>query len=216
MSWPPALILPHPWPDNLLPKPKNRPDVFYQLKSFRAPYLPAQYPYRSLPQRNAHNIQYFLFTGLGPPPNDIGYPGDIYMDSTKHMYALYGRMQNQWAPWTGILSSARKPRRIANLLVHPNLPGFYLWCKGNDITWLSHHDISKNVSKRTIDLSAGTIDVNTLVAITENTMFRGQKRKLSDAAMLFDENTLKKRSKILEEGQTPATNDDGKFQELSC
>lgn len=216
MSQPPALQrLPHPWLDNSWPKSKDRPDIFYQLKSFLAPYLPAQYPYKPLPQRNAQKIHYFLFTGFGLPPNDIGYPGDIYMDSTGHTYALYGRMKNHWEPWTGILSTAGKMRRIANLIGHPNFPGFYLWCKGNNIAWLSYHDISKNTRKRAnMHLSAGSIDVTALVARTEDNIYRGHKRK-SDAAMLFDENTLKKRSKTVAEGQTPAPDDNGMFYEFT-
>ncbi|KIM88084.1 hypothetical protein PILCRDRAFT_85409 [Piloderma croceum F 1598] len=55
-------------------------------------------------------------------------------------------------------------------------------------------------------LSTGSIDVTALVARTEDNIYRGHKRK-SDAAMLFDENTLKKRSKTVEEGQTPAPDD---------
>jgi hypothetical protein len=201
MSQSPALQrLPHPWLDNSRPKPHNRPDVFFQLKSFYVKFLPLQYPYRPCPlSSTGQKIHYFLLSGSGPPPGDIGYPGDIYRDMTTQVYDLYACLRDGWVPWTGISASDSSSVEARRLLAHPNFPRHYLWCEGLNITWVAHKRLCQDANKRGVDLSVSFLRVGGLVPQTETFMWPGQKRKWEESENSTEGNELQKKIKIPDE-----------------
>jgi hypothetical protein len=80
-------------------------------------------------------IPYHEWRGQGRPPNDIGYPGDIYVDLTPGKYSLYGRTKSGWVPWTGLNFEKW------HLVAHPHLDDRFLFCGESDIKWYSYDAI---------------------------------------------------------------------------
>jgi hypothetical protein len=62
---------------------------------------------------------------MGPPPHEIGKPGDIYVDNSSELPALYGRDQIRWVVWPG-------PELFFR---HPTLEDRFLWCSEERIAW---------------------------------------------------------------------------------
>ena len=61
------------------------------------------------------------FRGLGSPALNLGQPGDIYIDITPGLHALYARYTESWLLWPG-------PNNVSNLLRHPLHSDRCLWC----------------------------------------------------------------------------------------
>ena len=61
------------------------------------------------------------FRGLGSPGLNIGQPGDIYIDITPGLHALYARYPESWILWPGANDAS-------NLLRHPLHSDRCLWC----------------------------------------------------------------------------------------
>ena len=61
------------------------------------------------------------FRGLGSPGLDIGQPGDIYIDITPGLHALYARYPESWLLWPG-------SNDASNLVLHPLHSSRCLWC----------------------------------------------------------------------------------------
>lgn len=61
------------------------------------------------------------FRGLGSPGSNLGQPGDIYIDITPGLHALYARYPKSWLLWPG-------PNDASNLLRHPLRNDRCLWC----------------------------------------------------------------------------------------
>jgi hypothetical protein len=78
-------------------------------------------------------IHHLIIEGQGPPPDDIGNPGDIYFDYIHsdivnfEKLVLYARMKHSWELWVG--------KDLKNLLQHPHLPNYFLWHKKRDFGW---------------------------------------------------------------------------------
>ncbi|RDB26243.1 hypothetical protein Hypma_006335 [Hypsizygus marmoreus] len=77
---------PSPWLDNPEPKSELYPDLTARLKCFtnrrrKMNKGEGKWPYRLYPP-DPTKILFFEFRGYGPPPKDIGNPGDIYVDLT--------------------------------------------------------------------------------------------------------------------------------------
>jgi hypothetical protein len=64
------------------------------------------YEYRPVP--------FFEFRGSGAPPADLGTPGDVYIDLTPDVHALYCRSEEDWARWAGPAEAATEQ------LCHPH------------------------------------------------------------------------------------------------
>ena len=64
---------------------------------------------------------------MGPPPHEIGRPGDIYVDNSSESLAIYGRDKVRWVIWPGPGLFFR----------HPTLEDRYLWCSEDRIAWYS-------------------------------------------------------------------------------
>ncbi|KII84007.1 hypothetical protein PLICRDRAFT_58137 [Plicaturopsis crispa FD-325 SS-3] len=108
----PSFDLPLPWRDNPIPTSNIQPGVHIELKtSHIAPGMvlwpPPGYPYRVelgfRPDKRkgsgVYNVLFYEMRGRGPPPGDIGYPGDIYLDLTPGAYALYFRGTAEWTQY---------------------------------------------------------------------------------------------------------------------
>jgi hypothetical protein len=194
--------LPLPWLDNPAPTSCIQLGITRELKTFRVNkwYFPTHYPYRMHgPQiRGSHTqirtVPFFLFGGLGSPPNDIGYPGDIYRDTTARDYTLYARFKNTWVPWTGVATAGEPIHEHSNLLHHPNLTAHFLWCTDSGITWMWCEEILKDASNRCIGLPASLFDVNALLAQSGWPGQATRKRKNNPETTMENERT--KKSKI--------------------
>ena len=78
--------------------------------------------------------------GLGPPGLDIGLPGDIYIDITPGLHALYARYPENWLLWPGPKDASTRA-----LLLHPRQSGRCLWCL-DSVGWFLPRNIK--VSQR--------------------------------------------------------------------
>ena len=109
---------PWPWGEKPLPESVRRQQIKFCY--FRADtYPPSTFPGGPIP------TTYLRFSGIGPPPNEVGRPGDIYVDSSPESLALYGRGQLSWLIWPG----------PGLLFRHPTLDDRYLWCSEQRIAW---------------------------------------------------------------------------------
>lgn len=150
-----APSLSHSTKSNLLPHPCNRsskhpssliqPSITCELKTFVVETLPAGYPYETYqPSQKTYtkyHIPFFQFSGRGPPPLDVGHPGDIFIDSTPGANALYMRSSTDWVLWS---DPHPDDRRVTTslLICHPAFvnehEGRYLWCSNKSIfSWYS-------------------------------------------------------------------------------
>ncbi|KII83352.1 hypothetical protein PLICRDRAFT_58426 [Plicaturopsis crispa FD-325 SS-3] len=99
--------LPMPWIDNPTPTSKIQPGIQVRLKTAK---IPTDDPcldfdtitneffkiYRPFSPDNSI-IHFFEFRGQGPPPSDVGYPGDVYFDlKPDQKHRLYRRNCQRW------------------------------------------------------------------------------------------------------------------------
>ncbi|RDB26244.1 hypothetical protein Hypma_006334 [Hypsizygus marmoreus] len=124
--------LPNPWLDNPRPSSELYPNVVRRLKKFknkkktmRSPRSP--WPYRQYP-KDGDVVLFFEYRGYGMPPDDIGLPGDIYLDLTTFgasphlLYSYHGSCGWICTTWSPDLSTTR-----FSLARHPLLKDRYLW-----------------------------------------------------------------------------------------
>ena len=93
-------------------------------------------------------IPYHEWRGQGSPPNDVGYPGDVYINMTPGKYSLYGRTNKGWVIWNGLCYEKWQ------LVPHPHLDDRYLFCSETDIKWYSLHAIRTVRRQRDNSLSS--------------------------------------------------------------
>ena len=120
---------------NPYPQSALQSGIHCRRTTFYARNVPTSFPYET--QRNtvtdAVQIYHLIFDGQGPPPDDIGDPGDIYFDHLNsdilhfQKLVLYARMDHSWKQWCG--------RDINNLLQHPYLPKYFLWQDKDHFAW---------------------------------------------------------------------------------
>jgi hypothetical protein len=138
---------PPPWLSNPYPKSTQQPGITRLNKKFRHHWplgMEASYPYEYFPLDDT--VHYFEFRGEGPPPSDIGYPGDIYIDLTEGSPAVYAMGITEWVLWHGHLSCKaghRDPREIKPFS-HPLLRDRILWCSEKTVMWYSRDTIRKD------------------------------------------------------------------------
>ncbi|KAF7354609.1 hypothetical protein MSAN_01374200 [Mycena sanguinolenta] len=102
------------------PRSRLKPDTVFRLKYIKMAWeaIPGRYPYVLPSIEGLYNdkflpVPYFEFHGAGAPPADIGTPGDVYIDITRGVQALYARSEEDWSRWTPCA-----PRE--QLLCHPH------------------------------------------------------------------------------------------------
>jgi hypothetical protein len=76
------------------------------------------------------------FRGLGSPGLNIGQPGDIYIDITPGLHALYARYSESWLLWPG-------SNDVSRLLRHPLYSDRCLWCH-TTIGWFHPRHVRVN------------------------------------------------------------------------
>jgi hypothetical protein len=93
-----------------------------------------------------HTVYYYEIRGLGPPPNDIGYPGDVYIDMTPGSPAIYAMGNDEWTIWHGHIKHLVGPRGRYEPLgfPHPLLRDRFLWCSDKSVVWYSRDSIRKD------------------------------------------------------------------------
>jgi hypothetical protein len=112
-----------------------QPGIRYRHYSFSVQGVPADFPYATQPSEgnSGAQIHHLVFDGQGPPPDDIGDPGDIYFDYLNsdtikfEKLALFARMEHSWSQWPG--------KDLQNLLQHPHLPNYFLWQNKQEFWW---------------------------------------------------------------------------------
>lgn len=73
-------------------------------------------------------VNYYGFTGIGPPPQGLGESGDLYVDENPDTMELYARDANfEWRAWSGPHS----------LHTHPNSEDWCLWPSANGFAWFT-------------------------------------------------------------------------------
>jgi hypothetical protein len=108
------------WPWGEKPPPESVRRQQIKSRHFRGDtYPPSTFPGGPIP------TSYVRFSGIGPPPNEVGRPGDIYVDNSPESLGLYGRHQLKWLIWPG----------PGLLFRHPTLDDRYLWCSEQQIAW---------------------------------------------------------------------------------
>jgi len=88
-------LKPLPW---LSPPPESQiqSSLVVELKWFNAPQvMPDDYPFRLNPDKPLI-VPFFEWHGRGSPPDDIGYPGDVYLDLTPDHLGLYAYTTDKW------------------------------------------------------------------------------------------------------------------------
>src|SRR5882762_6426239 len=108
------------WPWGNVPTPES----VHQQKITSQLFRGDTFPPAILPTAPI-TTSYCRLSGLGPPPSDIGRPGDIYLDKSPKSFALYGRDQMEWSIWPGPQS----------LFKHPTIHDRCLWCSVERIAW---------------------------------------------------------------------------------
>lgn len=123
--------LPNPWLDDPVPKSIIQPGITATLQFFSHDVKELErYLYR-LGGNNESQVVYYEYLGMGPPPRDIGYPGDIYIDTTPDAEAAYGRGFWGWS----------EPASSSDLAVHPQIVGRFLWCTAREVGWFLKMDV---------------------------------------------------------------------------
>ena len=79
------------------------------------------------------------YRGLGSPGSNLGQPGDIYIDITPELHALYARYPERWMLWPG-------PNDVTNLLRHPLHTDRCLWCH-TTIGWIHTRNARVNTGE---------------------------------------------------------------------
>ena len=126
------------------PKPTSASPIpfVYERRHFTVKTLPDSFPYEVI-RDNGLQIHYFEFRGQGPPPADLGYPGDVWLNVRPGELSLYARTLNEWVIWPG----PRKAKK--QMFEHPLVPGRYLWCTRKHVLWYTCDGIRKSASLQT-------------------------------------------------------------------
>ena len=126
------------------PKPTSASPIpfVYERRHFTIKTLPDSFPYEVI-HDNGLQIHYFEFRGQGPPPADLGYPGDVWLNVRPGELSLYARTLGDWVIWPG----PRKAKK--QMFEHPLVPGRYLWCTRKHVLWYTCDGIRKSASLQT-------------------------------------------------------------------
>jgi hypothetical protein len=140
--------LPNPWLDNPTPVSKEYPEIQFRLKDFHNSTRLMHARGRTWPYRlhlfDEAMIMFFEFRGYGPPPDDVGHPGDVYIDLTRSIgspYLLYVHGLDQWdcVDWSSDPDQSSFP-----VPKHPLLKDRFLsGTKGKQFSWVTQETLYK-------------------------------------------------------------------------
>lgn len=139
--------LPNPWLDNPTPKSQQYPGIQFRLKNFVSHNLNMRVPESSWPYRlyREARILFYEFRGYGPPPADVGFPGDIYLDLTYYpgsgnlLYWFEGE-------WTCCNWSSNPNTTLFQTQKHPLLTDRFLWgSEKRGFTWATYQTLRRNL-----------------------------------------------------------------------
>ena len=98
------------------------------------------------PTRKKLSNPYDEWHGVGPPPPQLGVPGDVYIDTTEGQEELYAKdidcflSENGtggWTRWKG-------PTTAKKAIKHPSVVSRYLECNGRMVGWVSERQLTVN------------------------------------------------------------------------
>ena len=180
-----------PMPCIANPKPTSTSSIPFrhERRHFTVKTLPDSFPYEVI-RDNGLQIHYFEFRGQGPPPADLGSPGDVWLNVRAGELSLYARTQSDWVIWPG----PRKAKK--QMFEHPLVPGRYLWCTRKHVLWYTCDGIRKSASLQT---RGEEEDFGRTRYRTVGPMERGGARTVNDNAPRFPLRTAEEAvAKILE------------------
>ncbi|KAI9512736.1 hypothetical protein F5148DRAFT_1161216 [Russula earlei] len=180
-----------PMPCIANPKPTSTSQIpfVYERRHFTVKTLPESFPYEVI-RDNGLQIHYFEFRGQGPPPADLGFPGDVWLNVRPGELSLYARTLSEWVIWPG----PRKAKK--QMFEHPLVPGRYLWCTRKHVLWYTCDGIRKSAS---LQIRGEEEDFGRARYRTVGPMERGGARNASDNAPRFPLRTAEEAvAKILE------------------
>ena len=111
----------------------------FERRHFTQKSLPDDFPYEAI-RDNGLQVHYFEFRGQGAPPDDVGHPGDVWLNLKPGEYALHARLATEWVLWPG----PRKAKK--QMFAHPLVDGRYLWCTRKHVLWYTCDGIRKSAS----------------------------------------------------------------------
>lgn len=138
------------------------------------------HPYRFKSSSTLGTVHFFEFRGFGPPSTDFGHAGDIYVDLTPRLHALYWRDRDivrgvgagEWRRWTALLLDKVPLHKF--LVSHPwardpESSDLYLWVDPGGITWTSKDSLCSSrvqmIQRNIATFAPGTVpDVEALVS----------------------------------------------------
>jgi hypothetical protein len=158
--------------------------------------LTSGHPYPFHPLAQSGTVQFIEFRGTGPPSTNFGQAGDVYVDLTPRLHALYWRERDtarggagQWRKWTALLLDKVPLHRF--LVPHPwarsaESSNLYLWADPGGVTWTSKDNICASrvhmIQSNIAAIPPGTIpDVEVLVSEILHRMLDAERRAASAA-----------------------------------
>ncbi|KDQ24902.1 hypothetical protein PLEOSDRAFT_170163 [Pleurotus ostreatus PC15] len=115
----------NPWLDrSRAPKSAVQPDISYTLRYFedssrKMRQSEEEWPYRPDPH-NDSRVHFYYFRGVGDPPSDVSYVGDVYIMDDVDVWVCQGTLpdpqQRRWTYYTHIIRAMLEAERgsIAN------------------------------------------------------------------------------------------------------
>ena len=130
---------PHPSQNASAPSSIEQPDIKCHNREFYVPEVPDDYPYQMEKSKSSTNISipFYEFRGNGPPPTDIGNPGDVYLQIGAENLTLYAKMRSGWKIWNPLPMWGSMLPPASELIAHPDSDNLkrYLWCDGYQLGW---------------------------------------------------------------------------------
>ena len=162
--------------------------------------VPKEYDHR----KQEGEIHYVEFSGSKAPDDDVGEPGDVWIDTTPGTYALWTMdATSKWVQWHGL----NEKERLGNggnptwsfQSPHPYLEDRFIWVRHRGVVWLNHKDIVKEISIRKLTSQTFPIAAHVFLYpyLEQSGQAAGNKRRAANEA---DDDTASKRARF-EQGE---------------
>ncbi|KAF7981815.1 hypothetical protein HWV62_31931 [Athelia sp. TMB] len=162
--------------------------------------VPKEYDHR----KQEGEIHYVEFSGSKAPDDDVGEPGDVWIDTTPGSYALWTMdAASKWVQWHG-LNDKERPGNGGNPTwsfqsPHPYLEDRFIWVRHRGVVWLNHKDIVKEISIRKLTSQTFPIAAHVFLYpyLEQSGQVASNKRRATNEA---DEDIASKRARF-EQGE---------------